>query len=151
MLLHSSPKTRVVGHTRSFRCSICNNFAAPYHRMWVIGHLGHAFELCDIEGRQFDWFLNLLRVFLMCLCERYRLRYRKLFWLHHLEVYTGDLHTLTYRLLAPKSRVNLFLVYFSRARLVPIKTSHSVAPLFEAGIRYLNFGDIYKTEEFDSW
>lgn len=28
---------------------------------------------------------------------------------------------------------------------------HLVASSFETGIRYLNFGDIYKIEEFNGW
>lgn len=54
----------------------------------------------------------------MCLRERHKLRYQRLFWLHLPEVYTEGLYTVTYRLLAPKSRVNLVFVYFPRMRLV---------------------------------
>lgn len=41
---------------------------------------------------------------------------------------------------------------FSLARLVHSKTScHMVALSFEAGIHYLNFGNIYETVEFNGW
>lgn len=53
--------------------------ATPYYQMLVIVCLSRAFELCDLEGHQFNWYLNLLRVFLMCLREWFRLRYQWLF------------------------------------------------------------------------
>lgn len=59
---------------------------------------------------------------------------------------------VTYRLLAPASKVNLFLVYFPRARLTYAKTScHLVAPSLEAGLLYLNSDDVYETKEFNGW
>lgn len=53
--------------------------ATSFHRMQVIICLGRTYELCDQEGRQFDWYLDLLRVFLICLWERFRLLYQRLF------------------------------------------------------------------------
>lgn len=53
----------------SFLRSIHINLATAHENIRGIVRLGRTFELCDIEARQFDWLLNLLRVLLMCLCE----------------------------------------------------------------------------------
>lgn len=121
--------------------------ATAHHRMHVIVRLGRAFELYDIKGCHFDCLLNLLRVFLMCLRERFWLCYQRLFRVHHPEVYMEELYTVTYRLLTPASNFNMFLVYIPRAQLTQVKKSfHLVASSFEARSHYLNFGDVYKME-----
>lgn len=72
--------------------------------MWVIVYLVPTYELCDREGCQFDWYFNLLRVFVMCLWERVRVHYQHIFWLHYPEVFQGELYTVTYPILVPETR-----------------------------------------------
>lgn len=43
--------------------SIRIKHATPHYQLWVIVRLGHGFELCDLEGHMFDWYLNLWQVF----------------------------------------------------------------------------------------
>lgn len=124
--------------------------ATPHHWMRVIVCLSCDFELCDLEGRQFDWYLNMLWVFLMCLRERFWLASQRLFWLHYPYAYQGDLYTVTYCLLVLESLVSLFQAYFLWATPVCVDTScHLVASLVGVGLHYLRFGDIYDSEEYN--
>lgn len=132
--------------------SIRIKHATPHYQLWVIVRLGHGFELCDLEGHMFDWYLNLWQVFLMCLREQFLLCYQPLFWLQYQKGHQGDLYTVTYRFLVPKSWVSLFRVYFPRAGPICVDTSiHLVASSVHTGIRYLGFDDIYESEKFNGW
>lgn len=126
--------------------------AIPGHRMRIIVRLGRAFELCDLENREFDWFLYILRAYLACLRVRYLLVYQRLFWVHHPQTHLGELYTVTYKLIAPQSRINQFLTHFPRAMLYAHETScHLVASSYEVGQRYRDFGHLYVTEQFGGW
>ncbi|KAI5663235.1 hypothetical protein M9H77_22558 [Catharanthus roseus] len=57
------------------------------------------------RGRSTVGGLGPRRVYLMCLCEHYHLKYQRLFWIHYPKEFMGEMYTMMYCFLAPTSRV----------------------------------------------
>lgn len=105
--------------------------------------------MCDREGQNFGWFIEVLRICLSAMDELLELFNSPKFWVHFSQVVVGELIMMTYHLYTSFAHMHVFWCFFHTQEFPYKVNSHFMAPDIEIGMRYWGFGIEYSTPQFD--
>lgn len=108
--------------------------------------------MCDQEGQNFGWLIEVLRMYLSTIDRPLELFYSPKFLVHFSRVVVREPVVMIYHLYMLFFDIRVFLHFFHTARVFPQEVDcHLVALDTETGLRYHGFGIVYSTLQFDGY